>query len=340
MSRRSFFLGLLTSAVLSLGTPLGAPGLARADTPRDAADRAHASAERTRLRGQLDLLNAEIDALKRRKRGLREDYELRGKMADAEALARRVTALDAKLGPPAPRAGETAPDTTWPAAPRITPSDDRGDLEAKADILADQSRELSRRADTLGRRISDLQARQELRRRAGQLERDPFSPLEQAKRRVAISAGGTSKDTPPARSGAGDLATPTQGGGTSAPSVTGPAGKTPTDSTGATSTVGATAQPPVPLPGSIDPSGSVAAQFRGILDPATLAEIRRLEAAGAASGNVAAWQRAASALRERAAQLATDANACAPNLARPAESAMRWSRLRRRCAVLRRPCSA
>ena len=65
----------------------------------------------------------------------------------------------------------------------------------------------------------------------------------------------------------------------------------------------------MPLPGSIDPSGSVAAQFRGILDPATLAEIRRLEAAGAASGNVAALQRAASALRARAAQLATDANA-------------------------------
>src|SRR5262245_22449758 len=48
------------------------------------------AAECARLREQLERTNAEISALKRGDRGVRDDYRLRKKMADAEALARQL----------------------------------------------------------------------------------------------------------------------------------------------------------------------------------------------------------------------------------------------------------
>ena len=53
--------------------------------------------ERAALARQLEQVNAEIDKLKRAG-GVRDDYRLRARLADAEALARRLIELDAKLG--------------------------------------------------------------------------------------------------------------------------------------------------------------------------------------------------------------------------------------------------
>jgi hypothetical protein len=64
---------------------------------------------------------------------------------------------------------------------------------------------------------------------------------------------------------------------------------------------------PVGAPAVTDAPGSVAGQFRGVLDAATLAEIRRLEGVGSPGSNLQAMDRALSALHERAAQLKASA---------------------------------
>ena len=60
-------------------------------------------AERARLRAQLDKVNAEIDGLKRAGGGVRDDYRLRARLADAESLARRLMEIEARLGYPCRR---------------------------------------------------------------------------------------------------------------------------------------------------------------------------------------------------------------------------------------------
>lgn len=66
---------------------------------------------------------------------------------------------------------------------------------------------------------------------------------------------------------------------------------------------------PVGAAGGTDAPGSVAGQFRGILDAATLAEIRKLETAGSSMSSLQAMERALAALRARAAQLNASATA-------------------------------
>jgi hypothetical protein len=142
-------------------------------------------AERDRVRAELDRTNAEIGGLKRGDRGVGDDYRLRRKMAEAEALARRLTAIEADL----PREGGAAPVLAAPLvpAPPAEPGDGPAELEAKADILADQARRLSNEAAQLARAASDIRGRQTLRRRVGQLERDPFAGLEGAKRNMVVA---------------------------------------------------------------------------------------------------------------------------------------------------------
>jgi len=310
---------------------LGAPTLARAQTPAPAvagtpsASVPALTAQRRKLRAELDRVNAEIDGLKHDNRGLREDYRLRARMADAEALAQRLTELDVRIEHLNPSAGHR-PASPLPSAPEARPSDDRAALEAKADILADQARLLGTQADVLAGRVTELRGRQELRRRAGQLERDPFSPLEQSKRRVASGtsaavipaskevAGGTVSGgtTPPPAGRGNDATTGTTGAGPATPGATGlttPVA-TPQDGARITSSPTGSAAPialPVGAAASVDAPGSVAGQFRGILDAGTLAEIRRLENTGSPGSNLQAMERALSALRARAAQLTSSA---------------------------------
>ena len=317
-------LALILTAALT-----AAPAISRADgADGSPAQMTVPTAERQKLRTALDQVNSEIDALKRETRGLGDDYRLRAKMADAEALARRLTELDARAGN-ANRSPAGRTNLPWPIAPQASPSDDRSDLEAKADILSDQSRRLSNQADVLTRRVDDLRGRQELRRRAGQLERDPFSPLEQAKRRIATAAPTSALSKEGTASsptvGTKDVAPP-PGGGQSAPGPGGPttvvaggavpgvgaASPTPTTPTQATSTRVADSsitqgQTLVSSTAAGDSGSSVATQFRGILDAATLAEIRRLETPGSPSGNLQAMERALILLRARAIELEASA---------------------------------
>lgn len=280
---RGWVLGLVLFAS-ALTAPVRS---ARAQDPGPAAPTADGSllTERARLQAGLKRVNAEVDALKAKAsaRGLREDYRLRSRMADAEDLARRLTELDTRIGA-STRAAPRTDAAAWPIPPRVDPSDDRGELEAKADILTDQARQLAGEANRLETRLGDLRARRQLRRRAGQLEDDPFSPLEQAKGRVGVSAGittlsgGTKTAAPPQRPSAA-------AGGVSDSSGSSPPTGTTTDLATTTLTT------------------SPSAQLRGALDPSSLAEIRKLDGAGSSPANLAAMERAILTLRQRSAVL-------------------------------------
>ncbi len=51
----------------------------------------------SRLRADLDRINAEVAQLKQADRTVRNDYRLRDRMADAEAMAQKVTQAEARL---------------------------------------------------------------------------------------------------------------------------------------------------------------------------------------------------------------------------------------------------
>jgi hypothetical protein len=281
--------------------------------PPDGAARAALEGERVRVRAELDRVNAEIDALKREDRGMRNDYRLRARLADAEALARRLTDIDARLGR-APAAAATAPARIG-AEPTLAPTDGPAEMEAKADILADQARRIVVEAAALDQRAQQMRARQDLRRRVGLMEHDPFSPIEGSKRRVIAGAATTHtpsstsdssgpNTTPAANPGVGGAS-----GATFTPGMTGSTapggGGTPVQTTigGAR---GAVAPPAAPTPagGSGAADGTpLSVQLRDVLDPATLGELRRLESSGAPRAGVEALERAAAALKARADKL-------------------------------------
>jgi hypothetical protein len=279
-------------ALLALAATLGvAPAVVRAAALQTAAGAsspaadAALTAERARLRAQLDRVNAEIDVLKRSTRGVGDDYRLRARLADAEALARRLIDLEARLGLRAPAA---LPGPLPVAAPTDSPSD----LQAKADILDDRARRVRLEADALDRRVVEIKGRQDLRRRAADLDRDPFAPLEGSKRRVmtiptADSSGGSKAAVP----GVGPQ--PVDHGGTLATSGASAPQMTTTTPAGST--------PPMPLTGP--PPTSLSLELRDLLDPATVAEIRRVEGTRSQASSVQALQRAVAALRTRAAAL-------------------------------------
>jgi hypothetical protein len=238
-------------------------------------------AERARLRGQLDKVNAEIDGLKRAGRGVRDDYRLRARLADAESLARRLMEIEARLGI---RVDATAKNQPPPTA---APTDGPADLDAKADILADQSRRVRAQADALARRAADTRGRQELRRRAADLDRDPFAPMEGSKRRIAGGSGTVLGSNGNNGRNQGGVAsdTPTPGG-----PAAGSTGITSTPSTPTTNTTNSTEKASAPL----------SVQLRELLDTAALSDVRRLEAGGVATASPPALERAAAALRARA----------------------------------------
>jgi hypothetical protein len=261
---------VVLAAALFAASAQAAPGPDAAE-----GDRATLTAERARLRDELDRVGAEIDALKKAHGGVGDDYRLRARLADAEALARRLIDLEARLGLRAP-AGEPAP------LPVAEPTDGPADLGAKADILNDRSRRVRGEADALNRRIAELKGRQELRRRTADLDRDPFAPLESSKRRVVSVAAPAA--TLGASTGGGDSQKPTVGIGPQTTPIVAPAG-------------------------SVTASPMLAVELRDLLDPATVADVRRLEGSKAPSGSVPALERAVAALRAQADALDARARA-------------------------------
>ena len=281
-------------ALLALAAALGAaPAVVRAAPPPPAADDVTLTAERARLRAQLDRVNAEIDTLKRSTRGVGDDYRLRARLADAEALARRLIDIEARLGLRAP-AAEPGP------LPVASPSDGPGDLQAKADILDDRARRVRQEADALDHRVVELKGRQDLRRRAADLDRDPFAPLEGSKRRVvsipAADSGGHA---------AAPMALPTGNPQTADHPTLTVTGGASTGTGAAPPSAGST--PPTPLTGP--PPTALSLELRDLLDPATVADIRRLEGAKSPAASVQALERAVAALRARAATLDGQARA-------------------------------
>jgi len=288
MLLRPLTLALTLSALASLAVPRAvsaqqarpAAGGQTAASPRAGAgdgDRDALVSERQRLRLELGRVNAEIDRLKRSERSLGSDYRLRARLADAEAIARRLTEIDARLQPPgvpAPAAGAVAPRLG--TEPGVTAADGPAELEAKADILADQARRAQGEARALAARASDLRGRRELRRRSGELEHDPFAPLEGSKRR-AVTGAGVAPGSP--RSGTRDGTTP---------AGVGPAFASPQGAASA---------------------GAPSVYLRDVLDAGTLAEIRKLEQAGTPSSDIDAIERAVAALEQRARHLEAQSRA-------------------------------
>ena len=288
MSKRNL-VAVALAAFLTLGplSPRRATAAAEASAVPTVASEAML-AERARLRAALDRVNAEIDALKRAGGGVRDDYRLRARLADAESLARKLIDIEARLG--LHLDGGRAQPTPQPP-PTATATDGPADLDAKADILADQSRRLRVQADTLGRRASELKGRQELRRRVADLDRDPFAPMEGSKRRVASASTITTT-------------------GEAVPGIASGPPRSP--STGNTISGAGNSQdvrPEMAGPSPVVTTTSLSVQLRALLDTGTLAEFRKLEATGAGPASPQALERAATALRARADWLDEQARA-------------------------------
>ena len=129
---------ILGAAVLALGL-VCTPGLAAAQGT-EAATLRRALSEYAHLRASLERVNAEVAELKRSEGSLRNDYRLRDRMADAEALAQKVTAIEGRL-----RAlgwdSSSALSVNRPGAPPpALPQDGSVELEAKAGLFADPTR--------------------------------------------------------------------------------------------------------------------------------------------------------------------------------------------------------
>jgi hypothetical protein len=272
------------------------------------------TSEYQRLRADLDRLNAEVAALKSRGRSVRTDYLLRDKMAEAEAVARRVTAAEARLRAvrgPLPVAETFAGTVQTPAA---TSQDGAVELEAKADLLSDQARRFRGEAETLARTAEQIRARQALRRRAGAWDRDPLAGFE-ASKRVAVIPAQTSHSTVVSGGDSSGASAAARGPGTSSSDVA-PKSSTSSPTTastpaepvasvvapppsfaivagGSTPGAGPTTSAAAPsashpltasAPLSTDSASKAGVQQRTLLDPATLAGIRNsLSQAGSLS---------------------------------------------------------
>ena len=230
-------------------------------------------AERSRLRAQLDKVNAEIDALKRAGGGVRDDYRLRARLADAESLARRLMDIEARLGI---RVDGTA---KFQPPPTAAPTDGPSDLDAKADILADQSRRVRAQADALARRAADLEGTPGAAPAGGgprprPVRADGRFEATGGERRRHGHGPGSGRRTPAARTSRrqdpinGD--TVSDAGGDHEPSREGGG------------------RPPLSV------------QLRDMLDTAALTDIRRLETSGAGAASPQTLERAAAALKARA----------------------------------------
>ena len=279
------------------------------------------SAERARLRAELDRLNAEIDRLKRSTRRQRRLPTARSDWPTRKALARRLTQVEAQLGMRAEPASAAKPlaEPTGRVRRRDGPTRPRcegrhlGRSVARA--LTQQARcdrgSRPRPQDAAGAASPSGRPRSRSVRCHGRIEAACGQRRERRRLGARGRGGGGTTVAGPASSPSknGDATTPTSGPSVSAgatpPTGSGPVGTT---SLGAqrglsgpspTSTSGATTGT---FGGATDAASPLALQLRDVLDTATLAEIRRLESRGP-SGAAQALERAAAALRARAAEL-------------------------------------
>jgi len=322
---------LLLAGLLSAGL---VPAAHAAPAAATAAEVSRLEAECARLRTELARANADVAALKS-DRGVRNDYRLRQRMADAEALARKLTEAEAQLrartgAAPGPR----APAPTF-APPSAQPGDGPVELEAKADLLSDQARRLSAEAEDLLRTAGQLRGRQTLRKRAFQLERDPFASMDGSKRTMvfggSLRTNGGKNNNSEGSGSKGDVATDTRSGGAGGASGGGGSsgGSTPTtgggNATPPSTTMGPGAAPaPAPMQPAVpptqmppptggkgaeftapppQPTSALSSQLRTLLDPATLSEVQRLERTGKPITDPEALEKLAAALRQRAHSL-------------------------------------
>jgi hypothetical protein len=280
-----------------------APGRGVVAQTEDAVALRRTLAEFTRLRADLDRVNAEVASLKRADRSLRDDYQLRDRMADAEALAQKVTRAEARLRGLG-WAGATPDRGPLVGPPQALPQDGSVELEAKAGLFADQARKLDGEATVLAKAADELRSRKALRRRAGAWDRDPFLGLEGSKRSLAVSVS-TQKSTtvnPPSGSTTGST----------------PIGMVP-PSGGSDSTNKEVAASPVapeaaasaktsPIPQTVAQDRQSFEQ-RLYLDPTTVAELRHALGTAGATSDPDALDRAATVLRARARALSAQAQA-------------------------------
>jgi len=315
MSRIFTWLG---TTALAVGLSL-VPAAATAErNERDASAFRSAEASVEKLRAELARVNAEVAALKRGSRSMSNRYRLRERMADAEALAHKLTAAEAKLrahpGASAPAPGG-APIVAPPAA---SPQDGSVELAAKADILFDQARKLDGEADGLAKAAGQLRSRRLMRRKAGRWERDPFAGLETSRRNVAASVPTPTKaaaSTPTNDSethGTATASDPTYStptvlgpnwGGTGAGAAPPPAAETTNKADTRAPAAEGAAAPKVSLVLQSGTADRQAVEQRLFLDPATAAELRQALGAGGAALDPEALERGAAALHARARTL-------------------------------------
>jgi hypothetical protein len=318
----------MISRILTLGYILcsGLVLLAPASGFAQAAPPPSIQSDSQRLRAELDKVNAEIGGLKGGGRSVRNDFLLRDKLAEAEALARKLTEAETReRAARAPVPAEIPGGALIP--PVATPHDSAVELEAKADLLSDQARRFRAEADTLTRAAEKIRARQALRRRAGAWDRDPLAGFESSKRSFAVSgrstaAGdssgsgtrGASQSTGGGSNGAtkgatNDTASPTldgKGTATTPPTTTvlGPGSWGPESAGPVVATSPSTPSHPVPAATlAVSDSASKSVQQRPLLDPASLASVRGNLSQSSSLSDPDAVEAAALALRKHAQAL-------------------------------------
>jgi hypothetical protein len=308
------------------GALLLAPAAALAQTQaQDPLALRKAQDEFARLQAQLARTNAEIAQLKRADRSVRDDYRLRDRMADADALAKKLTRLEARLRPLEKSVAPPPAERPLLAPVQVSPQDGSIELEAKADLFSDQASKLVQQADLLTKAADQLRARKALRRRAGAWDRDPFAGLESSKRNLAVAQAAQKAPSAPTDSAprggtgttgaAGPGSGPTFGGsGPTVPPAANPGAETPggstTDSSGRTSPTSGAPESPLSKssPLALGAAPDRQADQRFYLDPTSAAELRQALSAAAGNADPDALDRAAATLRARARNLGLQAD--------------------------------
>jgi hypothetical protein len=299
--RRVARLLLLATLALAVGSR---PVLAQQPASVPSAQVTRLEAECARLRVELARVNAEVAALKRSGRGVRGD-RLRDRMADAEALARQLTRAETELRG---RTGRPAAAPAIPTpAPAAAPGDGPVELEAKADLLVDEAHRLNDQAAALSRKASQLRGRQALRRRAADLDRDPFASLDAPKRTMVFGGAARATETDSNTTAPVAPPSPPPTGTRSAPGIA-VAGTTNTPTSAPPPTA-----PPTDSVAPPQPTAAIPAPIRTLLDPATISEIQRLERASRAPSDPDALEKMASVLRQRAQALEAQARSVRPH---------------------------